>query len=111
AGPRADPPHHASGWRLNRTSDGSLDPAVSAGDAYRLVPVGGTGLADRGGQVVADGTRRQRRPAGDLLDRGTFGGQFQDVGLARGQRVVAGADRLRRELRVDVPAAAGDGTD
>ena len=44
-------------------------------------------------------------PAGDLLDRRAVGGGLEHVGLARGERRVAGGDRLGGELGVDVPPA------
>lgn len=61
-------------------------------------------LAHAEGEVVADGPRREGSPAGDLLDARAVGGEFQHVSLPSGQRTVAGADRLRGQLRVDVPA-------
>ena len=48
-------------------------------------PVGGTEFRDRGREMVADGPGGQRRPCGDLRDRGAELGQPQHFELALGE--------------------------
>ena len=62
-------------------------------------------LGHRVGEVVAHRAGGERGAVGDLVDRGAARRQLEHVGLARGERAVAGGDRLGRELGVDVASA------
>jgi AAA domain/TrwC relaxase len=55
----------------------SSEPAGVAGDADRVDAVAPANLADRIGQVVADGRRGQRQPRGDLLGGDAAGGRAE----------------------------------
>lgn len=65
-----------------RQSDPSLLPREMDGSVATL----GAHLRGRGRQVVAHGSRGQRRPVGDLVDRGAVGGHGEDFGFTGTER-------------------------
>jgi len=77
-------------------------------DAYRLGAVGGAGLADGRGQVVADGPRGEVHASGDDRDGRAVGRGAEHVGLALGQRRVADGQAVHGQRRVDDAEALVD---
>jgi ATP-binding cassette subfamily C protein len=60
---------HRSADRVDPRAGSRSDPALVAGDPHRLDPGAGAGLPGDPGQVVADRSRREGQPVGDLGDR------------------------------------------